>query len=313
MKHLFSYSVYQRLNEYSDNLIGSMNAIGFDGMELLTSYDSVDASYYRGTETVHLPYSTDWLAAWENRAYDMEESLNKYYMYGKDRNEIISNIRRMISIAVPLKPGHGVIHASNIDIPELIKRSYSRDSRQVLSAFAEMMNESVSAFPNGEPPFKLAFENLWWPGLKLQNDSDYRFLKSKIEFDNWGICLDTGHLMNSLPGVYTEEDGIEAVLNIIDGYSQDLIDRIGAVHFHYSASAGYRETFEEKTWEDVPVTEFIATAYPHVSKLDQHRPFSLTGCKTIVDILQPDYLIHELGPKDGDPFANFIQQRKLLD
>jgi len=313
MKHLFSYSVYQSLTEYSDDLIGSMRALGFDGMELLTSYDPVDQSYYRGTETVHLPYSTDWLAAWENRPYPMEGSLNKFYMYGRDRDEVVSNIRRMISVAAPLKPGHGVIHASNIDIPELIRRDYSRDSRQVLSAFAEMMNESVSGLPGGEPPFRLAFENLWWPGLKLHDDSDFRYLESKIEFENWGICLDTGHLMNSLPKIYSEEDGIEAVLKVIEGYSHDLIDRIGAVHFHYSASAKYRETFEEESWEDGAVTDFISTAYPHVSRLDQHRPYSLPECKTIVDFVQPDYLIHELGPGDGDPFSNFIQQRKLLD
>jgi len=313
MKHLFSYSVYQRLDEYPIDLLGSMRALGFDGMELLTSYEPVDRAYYPDTVTVHLPYSTDWMAAWENRPYEMEGPLSKYYMYGRSREDVISNVRTMIEMAAPLHPGHGVVHACNIDLPELIMRNYKRDPKQVLSAFADMMNEAVSEFPGGEPPFRLAFENLWWPGLKLHDDSDYRFLASKIEFENWGICLDTGHLMNSLPGIYTEEDGIEAVMKIVDGFGEDLKDDIGAIHLHYSASSGYRETFEEKIWKDAPITDFIATAYPHISKIDQHLPFSKVECKEIIEAIQPDYVVHELSPGKEDPLANFRQQRKLLD
>lgn len=312
MKHLFSYSVYQDLNDIGKDLQATFSRIRCDGLETLTSHEAMDPVYHRHTVSVHLPFATDWLAAWEGRAYEMSEYYSKYYMYGRDRDEVMATIRNMIEMAAPAHPEHGVIHASNVDLTELRKRSYSLDSNRVLRTFCEMMNASVADFPGGEPPFKLAFENLWWPGLRLQSDSDYRLLEKHLEFENWGICLDTGHLMNTLP-VYTEQDGIEALLRIFDGYSQDLIDSIGGVHFHYSASGRYRETFEEAVHTDGPINEYIAGSYHHISTLDQHLPFSDPRCKELIDILQPDLVIHELPGHGHDPLLDYVQQRSLLD
>ena len=118
--------------------------------------------------------------------------------------------------------------------------------------------------------------------------------------------------MNTLP-VYTQQEAIDAVLKVFDGYSQDLIDSIHAMHFHYSASGKYRETFEEKFYEGGPVTDFIQGVYHHINTLDQHLPFSDPRCKEIVDTIQPDIVIHELPGHGHDPIIDFRQQRPLLD
>jgi len=313
MRHLFSYSVYQKLDDISPDLDGLLQEVSCDGLEVLTSHEPVDLSYKPYTVSVHLPYSTDWLAAWEGRAYEMSDYYAKYYMYGKDKEDIIQNIRNMIGFAAPLEPAHGVMHACNVSIPDIHKRTYSGDCKTILKKFCEMMNEVVSGFPGGEPPFKIAFENLWWPGLRLHDDSDYRLLEKHIEFNNWGICLDTGHLMNTLPGINTQQDGIDALLKIFDGYSRDLLDSISAMHFHYSASGKYRATFEEREYEGGPVTDFISGAYHHITTLDQHLPFSDPRCKELVDYIQPDLVIHELPGHGHDPMDDFRQQRSLLD
>ena len=313
MRHLFSYSVYQDLEDLSPQLGSLLSEIRCDGLELLTSHDPVDPAFKQYAVSVHLPYSTDWLAAWEGRAYEMSDYFSKYYMYGKDREDVISTVRNMIEVAAPLEPAHGVIHACNISIPDLMKRNYPGDCESILRKFCEMINTVVSGFPKGEPPFKLVFENLWWPGLRLQSDSDYRILERNIEFENWGICLDTGHLMNTLPGIYTEQDGIEALLRIFDGYSQDLKDAISAMHFHYSASAHYRETFEEKFYEGGPVTDFISGAYHHIVTLDQHLPFTDPACRQLIESINPELVIHELPGHGHSPIDDFRQQRALLD
>jgi len=313
MRHLFSYSVYQNLDDLSPDLNGLLSDVSCDGLEILTSHQPADLALKPYTVSVHLPYSTDWLAAWEGRAYEMSDYYSKYYMYGKNRESVIQTVRDMIGYAAPLEPAHGVIHASNVSIPDIHKRKYSDDPKTVLRTFCEMINAAVSAFPKGEPPFKLVFENLWWPGLRLQDDSDYRLLEKHIEFENWGICLDTGHLMNTLPDINTQQEGIDAVLRIIDSYSQDLLDAISAMHFHYSASAKYRATFEERFYEGGPVTDFISGAYHHITTLDQHLPFSDPRCKEIVDAIKPDLLIHELPGHGHDPMDDFRQQRALLD
>ena len=312
MRHLFSYSVYQELEKLSSDLDALFKDIRCDGLELLTSHEPVDPVYKQYTRSVHLPYTTDWLSAWNGHPYEMSEYYAKYYMYGRGREEILSTIRSMIMFAAPLEPCHGVIHASNVNLEELHLRSYTGDSKQILSTFAEMMNSAISEMEGGEPPFKLAFENLWWPGLRMLDSSDYKLLEKKLEFENWGICLDTGHLMNTLPDIMTEQDGIEAVLRIIDGYSTDTLDAISAVHFHYSASGEYRKTFEEKRYEDGPINDFISGCYKHITTLDQHLPFNDPRCREILERIQPENVIHELPGHGHDPVLDYRQQRSLL-
>ncbi len=313
MRHLFSYSVYQDLKDLSPDLDSLFREVSCDGLEMLTSHQPVDLAVKPYTVSVHLPYSTDWIAAWEGRPYEMSEYFSKYYMYGTDRDSVIETVRNMINVAAPLDPAHGVIHACNISVPDIHKRVYPDDPKEVLRKFCEMINSAVSGFPGGEPPFKLVFENLWWPGLRLKDDSDYRLLEKHIEFENWGICLDTGHLMNSLPRINTQQEGIDAVLKTIESYSQDLIDSISAMHFHYSASGEYRATFEERTYEGGSVSDFLSGVYHHITTLDQHLPFSDPRCKEIVDRIQPDLVIHELPGHGHNPMDDFRQQRPLLD
>ena len=79
--------------------------------------------------------------------------------------------------------------------------------------------------------------------------------------------MDTGHLMNAIPGIYSEQDGIAALLEIFDGYPADLIDRITAMHFHYSASGRYRENFEEKEYQGGPLPQPQMNCFTSISLL----------------------------------------------
>lgn len=310
MYHLISHSVYNDLSTFGDDPWSMFTDMGCDGIEMLTSYEEAPRGHTPYAMSVHLPYATDWLAAWEGRPHDMDDFRSLYYMYGRSPDEVVSNITRAIDHATAFSPAYGVMHLSNVDLGELRMRRYSLDSGRVIRAFCEVMNRVVSDMPGGEPPFKIAFENLWWPGLRLVDESDFRLLDRHLEFDNWGICMDTGHLCVCLPRIYTEQDAIEALLDIYDGYSRDLIDRIGTVHFHYNASSEYRETFEEVTMDSLPMDEYIASAYGHISKMDWHRPFSDPRCSEILDILQPTYVTHEM--LGADAVGKFRLQRSLL-
>lgn len=311
MRHLLSHSVYQDLSLFGDDPGAKLSSIGCDGIELLTGFGPVDPIYRDITRTVHLPYATDWMAAWDGTPYDMDEEVSRYVMYGRDRSDIVSNLTSAIGYAAELAPEHGVMHVTNIPLDEVCRRTYTQDPNRVIDSFCEVMNTVVGGMRGGEPPFRIAFENLWWPGLRLLDPSDYRRLERGIEFDNWGICLDTGHMMNCLPGIDTEAKGIDALLDIFDSYPGDLIDRIGAVHFHWSASWGYRSTFEERSLEGDP-SEFYFSAYPHVSKMDQHMPFSDPGCNELLDVLRPELVIHEMPGSKTGVLEDFVQQRSLI-
>ena len=311
MRHLLSFTVYDDRSLLGEDPSATLGSIGADGLELLTSYGHPDPWYRDFAVSAHLPYATDWLAAWEGRPYDMDADSARFYMFGRDREEVVSTIAEAIGYAAELEPAYGVFHAGNGDVRELISRTPSLDDGRVLDSFAEMVNEAVSRLPGGEPPFRILFENLWWPGLRLLDAGDFRRLESRIEFEDWGICLDTGHMMNCLPGICTQRDGVEALLEIFSRYPSDLVDRVMTVHFHWSASWPYRSTYEERVPGD-DIMAFITQAFGHISNIDQHMPFDDPLCLELIDILEPEYVTHEMpGSKDG-MLEDFRVQRSLF-
>ena len=315
MKHLYSFSVYQPVADLPGSGDG-LKDIGCDGVELFTLFGKIPDQYKKVSPAVHLPYATDWHSAWNGKAdpRGLTEEEIPSYMYGRDREEIVRNVRAAIEYASELEPAYGVLHASNTNLDEAMLRKQTDNSREVLSDFCEMINTVVSGFKKNEPPFKLAFENLWWPGLKLLDQWEYKFIDSHLEFDNWGFCLDTGHLMNTLPDAYSEAICVKRLLEIFSRYPDEMKERIGAIHLHQSTSALYRKTFEEeKRPPGETMKEAMARAYSHVQRVDQHMPFSIDGCRAIVEELSPDFVTHEmLGTDPKEVIRKFRQQRAFF-
>ena len=314
MKHLLNYSVIQPPEALPDGGNG-LRGIGCDGVELFTLFEKVPPEYRGISMSVHLPFATDWYSGWTGAAdlSEFDENNVKYVMFGRDKDEIVKNIRTAIEAAAEIEPAYGVFHASNTNLNEAMLREQTDNSKDILREFCEMMNRTVSTFSNGEPPFKLAFENLWWPGLRLRDPWEYRFMDSHLEFDNWGFCLDTGHLMNTLPDAYDERTCVERLLEIFGRYPDEMKERIGTMHLHLSTSAEYRNTFEEvrrPPGETMQAT--IARVYPHIGKVDQHRPFSTGGCRLLVDEISPDFVTHEIMGPTEQVIKGFAQQRAFF-
>ena len=319
MKHLLNYNVFKPLEDIpgTGDLRSRLDGMGCDGLELLTLFDEVPPIYDDYATSVHLPFSIDWYSGWMERIPENEEDKEgfKYISFGRTKDEIIRNVRQGINCASRIRPAYGVLHGGNTNLDEAVKHDFVDNSKEVLEAFAEMVNCVVSGFKGNEPPFKLAFENLWWPGLKLTRPWEYELLNKRLEFDNWGFCLDTGHMMNTLPDAYEEDQSIDLLLKVFDGLPQDMKDRIGTVHLQLSTSAEYRNTFtEQERPAGETMADTIARSYPHISKIDQHRPFSDTRCTLLIDELSPDYVTHEmLGSGPGGIIGDFIQQRSLFN
>ena len=312
MKHLLSYSVYQDIGFFGKTPRELLNGMRCDGLEMLTSYEHPPESHLPFSSSVHLPYATDWIAAWKGKPYDMDDYQSLYYMYGRSPEEVVGNISKAIDLASDFSPPYGIMHLGDGSVPHLHCHEQPYTDDCVITEFAEVMNRVAASMPGGEPPFRILFENLWWPGLRMTDGKGFRLLDRKIEFSNWGLCIDTGHLMSCFPRIYTEQDGIDTLADVFSGYDQDIVDKVETVHFHYSASGEYRETFEDVTPGDKPIKEFIIGMYPHISKIDQHMPFSDPRCKELLDILQPEYVTHEMPGSAEGPIEDFIKQRSLL-
>ncbi|MFA5453323.1 MAG: hypothetical protein WC248_07100 [Candidatus Methanomethylophilaceae archaeon] len=311
-KHLICHSVYTPIEEVAGNPIQ-----GLDGVELLTGYEPVDASFLDLSTSVHLPYATDWYAAWtgvRKVSDDIPDEDVRYLFYGREKKDIINNLKLAMDNATVVDPAYAVLHACNANLDEILAYDYSDDDEKILSVFIEMVNEVISLFPNGEPPFKILFENLWWPGLKMLDDKGFRLIEKKIEFENWGLCLDTGHLMVSTKRSREEKSSIQILERIFENYPKEMIDRIITMHLHQNTSADFMKTYSrDPNYLRLGTIDRLNVAYGYIFKMDEHRPFTLKEATHLVDIIKPKYVTHEMGAVDIlARIRDFKQQRALF-
>ena len=245
-KHLTSWSVFEKFEDIpgEGNLEQKLSAMGIEGLEIFTLFDPFEIPYYKVPQvtSVHLPYAIDWHSAWNGRIYDGDVGDVRYFYFGLTREEMVTNLKSAIDYAAVLNPAYGVLHAGHTDMTQVLSKAHHNDPK-ILVDFCELINRVVALYPDGEPPFRLAFENLWWEGLNLRDPSEWKVFEDHLEFDNWGFTLDTGHLMNPCPGAYDEDSAIDELLDVVSRYPQDMIDRIGTMHLRLSTTARYRETF----------------------------------------------------------------------
>ena len=310
MQHTINHSVYSQSGSKPSLLPG-------DGLELLTGYSKVDASQWPEAFSVHLPFVVDWYSVYTGRLQipeSMDDTSVSFFSYGRDKEGIIANVRRCIECAAPLEPAYGIIHAGSANVKELFKETYSDKDVDVLKAFAEIVNEAVSSFPGGEPPFKLMFENQWWPGLRMLDGSDYKVLCDSIEFENWGLCLDTGHLLVTTQDSRDELQSIDLLTGIFEKYPKDMIDDIGVIHLHRNESAGYIKRYQAPEGiYDRSIDDILDEGYGFVSGMDQHRPFTKKDVLRITDLLRPDYVTHEMGASSpSERESDYRMQRSLF-
>jgi len=316
MRHLISYSVYEDISSVlPEGGPGSLAEMGCDGLELLTGFDPVDPRCAEMSPAVHLPYATDWYRAWSGRdtSDPEDDDVARFMYFGRDRDGVTDTLETALRMASPVDPAYGVLHAGNANIDEILMRDFTDTDTGILSAFAEMVNSVAARFPGGEPPFRILFENLWWPGLKLIDPREYRLLAERVEFDRWGLCLDTGHMMAALGGFKTQEEGAEAVSRVISSYPEDMRDRVVTMHLHMSTSKDYISSFAPRGREGRSAMDMLSEGYPHVGRIDQHLPFSSDVCVGLVEALRPDFLTHEMvSPDRVKAVGDFSLQRSFF-
>ena len=316
MNHLLNISVYHSQEDLAKAIAFCRDGRYVDGLELLTGYEPVDTSYKDVVGSVHLPYASDWYGpATGKRPADesLDPELLRYRYYGRDRSEISDALYTAMDAAAPLDPAYGVLHAGSASMDELLCYDYSDDDLDVIDVFADVLNQAVSRFPGGEPPFTLALENTWWPGFRAESSKGFKRLASKLEFDDWGLCIDTGHLLFSLKGSDDEAEAIEILNRAADGYSEGMLSRIITMHLHLNVSRKVHRTLCDDNCARLPLEERISRAYKLIGNIDQHRPFSDPAILDYIERLDPDFIVHEMGEvKLEDQIRDHICQRSLF-
>lgn len=239
---------------------------------------------------VHLRYWPCWLDFWRNnrsellRQFGGDQQIKDYYG-AADRDRWLDVCRKNIQDAYESGARYIVYHISHTRISEVFNRKFSATNAEVIDAAIELVNELAPFLP---PDLTLLFENLWWPGLTLQDKQLTARLFDKVSHENTGIMLDTGHLMNTNPALQTERQGIDYVLQTIQNLSP-YDKAIRGIHLHKSLSGNYVKQMQNNFSSDYDPLLIMQ----HIMRIDEHLPFDTPYVKKILDYVQPEYLVHE--------------------
>jgi hypothetical protein len=304
MKELMNLSLYGSDMDIFDsdwgNIKDFLNKHDLDGIELFVDHTPLPDIPEGIIKAVHLPYWMGRHRAWvDDSVFSCEmEDFEKIFLFGgSSRNEVISNFRRSMENASSLGAAYGVFHVAYVEMENVFTRDFNCSDRDVMDSTAEFLNESVKIYPNAEPPVRLFFENLWWPGLTFLSPEDTQYFVDQLEFENWAFILDVGHLMNATMVCNEEHDSIEVVLDVLSRYSDEQISRFEGIHFHHSLSGDFMQEnmFMDipENYNELPFSERFGKVMEVVSKIDNHLPFKSKKCSKIVDYISPEYLTHE--------------------
>jgi len=310
MKELVNFSLQENDMKMFDSDWGKLRDFlvrhGLDGVELFVDSsplpDNIPKDLVVG---VHLPYWMGRHRAWVDPSVfsqDMEDFERIYVFGGGSRGEVIDTFRKALDNAHVLEASYAVFHVSYAELEQVYTRSFDCTDYDVLETTAEFLNEAVSVYPGGEPPVRLFFENLWWPGLTFLDPMNVEYFASLLDFDNWAFVLDTGHLMNATMKCDDENCSINVVLDVLSNHSPEFIKRIEGMHFHCSLSGEFmrRSMGMElpEGFESLPFHERLMSVMEILNQMDHHMPFSSENCSRIVDMVSPDFLTHEFVSSD---------------
>lgn len=306
-----------------------------NGVELYTGYKDLAPSEIPKNliHSVHLPFHSGWLEMFEEekerkvhrKETNKRESGNtgttrfeKPFFPCSTHHDFSAALRLQLERAARISAEYAVYHVGYYHTTEMLTQTYSKGDREVLERAAEFLNDLVAPFPGGEPPVRLQFENLWYPGLTYTNPDAILTFMDRLEFSNYGLLLDTGHLMNLITTSDAEDGCITAICDCIKTLPPEILNRIDVVHLHWSGSYSLRQ---ERIHRGIPNGfdtmqrhDQEAFAFQHAILTDQHRPLSLPEARKMVELTNPSVVVHECIPKTLDELKEFLtMQRGALE
>ena len=256
-----------------------------------------------------------WLDFWNGdeeglfEEFSSKEDIINYY--GKlDKKVIIDKYREEIKIAEKLNAKYAVFHVSNVRTKDCFNYEFTYTDKEVVDATIEIVNE---IFKGLDTNITILFENLWWPGLKMTDPELVRYFIENIEYENKGIMLDTGHLLNTNLDINNEEEGIEYLIETINNLG-DMKDYIKGIHLSKSLSGKYvKEQIEKYKNKDIDYSKANNEIIYHILNIDEHKPFTDNKIDNLIEMINPKFLVYEFITTSLEELSNFIKiQDKVL-
>ena len=297
VKYLFNYPVidwYEKELQLMGQSLGEYVAsMKLDGIEQLIYDNNMILKYKESTIGVHLEYWSYWIDFWWNNQQRLDyifesNEEKKHYYKAQNIYEWIEYIKKNITLALNLKPQYLVWHVSEANVQEIFTYNFYYNDRQVLLATREVFNEVAKIIPDN---VLILFENLWWPGLRLNSMENVVYFFEKLKHNNVGIMLDTGHLMNTNINLTSELEASIFIKDIVNNLGS-FASLIKGVHLNCSLSGQYQKKFIEQQFKFCEFDKH--RLWEHITKIDKHEIFQTKAPSFLIDYIQPQYVVHEL-------------------
>ena len=297
VKYLFNYPVidwYEKELQLMGQSLGEYVAsMKLDGIEQLIYDNNMILRYKELTIGVHLEYWSYWIDFWWNNQQRLDyifesNEEKKHYYKAQNIYEWIEYIKKNITLALNLKPQYLVWHVSEANVQEIFTYNFYYNDRQVLLATSEVFNEVAKIIPDN---VLILFENLWWPGLRLNSMENVVYFFEKLKHNNVGIMLDTGHLMNTNINLTSELEASIFIKDIVNNLGS-FASLIKGVHLNCSLSGQYQKKFIEQQFKFCEFDKH--RLWEHIIKIDKHEIFQTKAPSFLIDYIQPQYVVHEL-------------------
>jgi sugar phosphate isomerase/epimerase len=306
------------LERYRDNqdLKQFYRGHGMDGIELYEA-GTDEAGLFAADDTIgaHLRYFHDWLGLWRGDTkavlaeYGTQEMVEMIFG-GFSRDAMIGTMRKNLDFARRYSPEYAVFHVSNVTLDQCVTRKAPYADDEVVEAAIEVLN---ALFHGSNDTFILLMENLWWTGLKMDKPELTRRLLEGVEYPRKGIMLDLGHLLHTNTALRTLDEGVDYIHSILDLY--DDLSFIRGIHLNQTLSGEYAERIMRNPLkvEGSYYDKVMALQY-HVYEIDNHKPFLSKRLGTILNRINPDYLVLEFISSSREEHSRFItEQMEFLD
>ena len=186
--------------ESRSDLQAFFHSFGLDGLEVLEAGpDNRELIDPKDTIGVHLRYYSGWMDFWTGNfprlmeEYQTKENWVQIYG-GETKDALVEAYKRNIRFANSMKPEYLVFHVSECTMAESMYRKYLYTDEQVCDAVIDLLNQVVEEI-EGTP--WLLLENLWYPGLTMEQPEMVARLLQGVNYPKTGVMLDTGHLMHT--------------------------------------------------------------------------------------------------------------------
>lgn len=286
---------------------------GIDGIELMLCGNQSISEKITCSDVIgiHLSFFPSWLDFWIgnrkalNREYGEEKIWREYYG-GYEQTDLLKRWEQELEIAHRLNVKYVVFHVSESTLEECVTYRFRYTDEQVCFAAAEIINCLLK-----DKPYQFYFlaENLWWSGLTLTNPEVTQSFLDRIHYERKGIMLDTGHLIHTNNDIDTQEEALQYIRTVLQR-NGELCRYIKGVHLNQSISGKYvKDIIAHPPKLALNYEDRLMQIYPHIFKIDYHKPFTADGVSDLIQEISPQFLTFELITNDNQEHEDALKQQ----